>query len=75
MGSTPNLDKGESIKAEVLQVKFNIMKQAVTSSLKVNLKCMGRKTASLLDSGSMVSLFQQSYFDRNIKPKLGPARG
>ena len=35
---------------------------------------MGRM-ASLLDSRSMVSLVQQSYFDQNIKPKLGPARG
>ena len=31
--------------------------------------------ASLLDSGSMVSLVQQSYFDQSIKQKLGPARG
>ena len=29
---------------------------------------------SLLNSGSMVSLGQQSYFDRNIQPKQGPAR-
>ena len=56
------------------------MKQAVASSLRVNLECMGKKLQSLLDSGSMFSLVQQSYFDipyfyRNIKPKLGPARG
>ena len=31
--------------------------------------------ASLIDSGSMVSLVQQSYSDRNIKQNLGPARG
>ena len=30
--------------------------------------------ASLLDSGSMVSLVQQSYFDQNIQPKLGPPK-
>ena len=36
---------------------------------------MGKRLASLLDSGSMVSLVQQCYFDQNIKPKLGPTRG
>ena len=70
-----NLDKGKKINTEALQVKFEIMKQAVASSLKVNLECMGKRLASLLDSGSMVSLVQQNYFDHNIKPKLGPARG
>ena len=70
-----NLDKGEAIQAEVLQVKYEFMKQAVALSPKVNLECMGNRLASLLDSGSMVSLVQQSYFDQNIKPKLEPARG
>ena len=69
-----NLDKGEAIQAEALQVKYEIMRQAVASSPKVNLECMGKRLASLLDSGSMVSLLQQSYFDQKIKPKLGPAR-
>ena len=70
-----NLDKGGAIQAEVLQVKYKTMKQVVVSSLKVNLECMGKRLASLLDSGSMVSLVQQSYFDQNIKPKLEPASG
>ena len=35
----------------------------------------GEKVGIILDSGSMVSLVQQSYFDQNIKPKLSPARG
>ena len=35
----------------------------------------GGKMASLLESRSMASLVQQSYFDRDIKPKLGPAKG
>ena len=51
------------------------MKQAVASHLRVNLECTQQKVTSLLDSGSMVSLVQQSYFEQNIKPKLGPARG
>ena len=70
-----NSDKGKAIQAEALQVKYKIMKQAVASSPKVNLECMGKRLASLLGSGSMVSLVQQSYFDQNIKPKLGPTRG
>ena len=74
-GSILNLDKGEKINTEALQVKFEIMKQAVASSLRVNLEFMGKRLASLLDSGSMVSLVQQSYFDPNINPKVGPARG
>ena len=69
------LNTGEAIQAEALQVKYDIMRQAVVSSPKVNLEYMGKRLASLLDSGSMVSLVQQSYFDQNIKPKLGPARG
>ena len=35
---------------------------------------MGKRLVSLSASRSMVSLVQQSYFDQNIKPKLGPAR-
>ena len=74
-GSILNLDKGEKINVEALQVKFEIMKEAVASSLRVNLECMGKMLASLLNTKSMVSLVQQIYFDRNIKPKLGPPRG
>ena len=73
--SVLNLDKCELMNAEALQVKFKIMKQAVASNVKVNLECMGKRLASLLDSGSMVSMVQQSYFDQNIKPKLGPTNG
>ena len=50
------------------------MKQAVASSSRVSLECMGKKLVSLLDSRSMVSLDQQSYFDQNIRPNLGSAR-
>ena len=41
-GSILDLDKGKEISTEALQVKFEIMKQAVASSLKVNLECMGK---------------------------------
>ena len=74
-GSSLNSDNGEAIQAETVQVKYEIMRQAVASSPKVNLESMRKRLESLLDSGSMVSLVQQHYFDENIKPKLGPARG
>ena len=51
------------------------MKRAVEKSPKVNLECMGKKIASLFDSKTMVSLVKQRYIDRNIKPKVGPAKG
>ena len=70
-----NSDKGEAVQAEALQIKYEIMRQAVASSPKMNLECMGKRLASLLDSGSVVSQVQQSYFDQSIKPKLGPVRG
>ena len=64
-GSIPNVDSGEKIEAEALQVKFEIMKQAVASILRVNLQCMGRKLASLLDSKSMVSLVQKLFWPKH----------
>ena len=69
-----NSDKGRAIQAEALQVKYEIMRQTVALSSNVNLKCMRKRLTLLLDSGSMVSLVQQSYLNQNIKPKLGPAR-
>ena len=73
-GTMPNVDSGEKIEAKALQVKFEIMKQAEVSSLRVKLECMWKRFASLLDSRSMVSPVQQSYFGQNIKTQLGPAR-
>ena len=72
-GSTPNVESDKKIVA--LQVKLKIMKQTVVSSSRINLECMEKRLTSLLDSGGMVSLVQQSYFNQNIKPKQGPARG
>ena len=36
---------------------------------------MGENMPSLLDSGSIVSLMQQTYFNRYFRPWLGPAEG
>ena len=74
-GTILNLDKGKKINTEALQLKFEIMKQAVASSPNVHLECMGKRLASLLDSVRMVNLVQQSYFGHNIKPELRPAKG
>ena len=70
-----NSDKGEAIQAEPLEAEDEINAQVVALSPKVNLECMGKSMALLLDSGGMVSLVQQSYFDQNSKPKQGPTRG
>ena len=74
-GSILDLDKDKKIEAETLQVKFE--NYEATSGFKGQESTWNAwgKLASLLDSGSMVSLVQQSYFDWNIKPKLEPARG
>ena len=40
--SSLNSDKGKAIQAEALQVKYEIMRQAVAPSPKVNLECMGQ---------------------------------
>ena len=42
---------------------------------KVNITIMGENMPSLLDSGSMVSLTRQTYFNRYFRPQLGPAEG
>ena len=39
-GIITNVDSAEKIEAETFQVKFETMKQAVVSSLRVNLECM-----------------------------------
>ena len=41
----------------------------------VKLKIMAKSVPSLLDSGSMVSLMWQDYFNRYLRPHLGLAEG
>ena len=51
------------------------MKRAVAKCPKVNITIMGQNMPSLLNSGSMVSLMWQTYFNRYFRPQLGPAEG
>ena len=50
--------------------KQQIMQRAVSSCPSVNLKLLGLEMPSLLDSGSMVTLVKEGYFDKYILPKL-----
>ena len=57
----PKLDKTEigpenKVSVKSMQTQFKIMKRAITKCPSVKLKVMGESVASLLDSGSMVSL-------------------
>ena len=66
---------GPEISTKSLQTLFKIMKRAVAKCPKVNITIMGENMSSLLDSGSMVSLMWQTYFNRYFRLQLGPAEG
>ena len=51
------------------------MKQAVAKCPWADFKYFKNTIPSLLDSGSMVSIVRQDYFDHYIKPNIGPAKG
>ena len=70
-----NFTCGPKILANSLQVQLKIMKRAVAKCTKVNITIMGENMPSLLDSRSMVSLMQQTYFNRYFWLWLGPAEG
>ena len=52
------------------ETKMEIMQRAVAKCPKVCFSAHGIQIPSLLDSGSEVTLLQQSYFDQHILPKL-----
>ena len=58
-----------------MQTLFKIMKWAIAKCPSIKLKMMGDLLSSLLDSGSMVSLMWQDYFNRYFRLKLGPVEG
>ena len=66
-GSAPNVDFGENIQAEVLQIKFSIMKQAVAFKPNSQFGMQWEEDGITLRLWKDFSLVQQSYFDRNIK--------
>ena len=70
-----NIVSGQQTSTNSLQTQFKIMKRAVAKCPIVNITIMGENMPSLLDSGSMVSLMQQTYSNRYFRPQLGPAEG
>ena len=66
---------GPKIPAESLKTQFKMMKRAVAKCPEVNITIMGDSMPFLLASSSMVSIMQQTYFNRYFRPHLGPAKG
>ena len=58
-----------------VETKMEIMQQAVAKCPKVCISAHGIQIPSLLDSGSEVTLFWQSYFNKHILPKIKPVMG
>ena len=58
-----------------LETKQFIMQRAMSGYPKVTLDVMGKGVPSLLDSGSMVNLIQEGYFEKNILPLLKASLG
>ena len=57
------------------ETKIEIMQCAVAKCPKVCINAHGIQIPSLLDSGSEVTLLQQSYFEQHILPKIKLATG
>ena len=55
--------------------KLSIMHQAVAPCPEININIKGKSTTSLLDSGSVVTLMNKSYFKEHIEHRLSPSSG
>ena len=55
--------------------KLSIKHQAVAPCPEININIKGKSTTSLLDSGSVVTLMNESYFKEHIKHHLLPSSG
>ena len=55
--------------------KLSIMHQAVAPCPEININIKGKSTTSLLDSGSIVTLMNKSYFKEHIEHRLSPSSG
>ena len=55
--------------------KLSIMHQAVAPCLEININIKGKSTTSLLDSRSVVTLMNESYFREHIEHRLLPSSG
>ena len=58
-----------------LEMKQCIMQRTVSGCPKVTLNVQGKGVPSLLDSGSMVTLIWEGYFEKNILPLLKASSG
>ena len=58
-----------------LETKQRIMQRAMSGCPKVTLDVMGKGVPSFLDSGSMVTLIWEGYFEKNILPLLKSSSG
>ena len=56
--------------SNLAETKMEIMQCEVANCPKVCISAHGIQILSLLDSGSEVTLLQQSYFDQHILPKI-----
>ena len=52
------------------ETKQRILKRAVSQCPSITMEFLGLKVPSLLDSGSMVTLIHEAYFNKNILPLL-----
>ena len=55
--------------------KINIMQQAVAPCPEIVMSIKGKQTRSLLDSGSEVTLVNESYYKEHIEHRLLPSSG
>ena len=58
-----------------LETKQRVMQRAVSGCPMVTLGIQGKGVPSLLDSGSMVTLIWEGYFEKNILPFLKASLG
>ena len=57
------------------ETKQRILNRAVSQCLSISIEILGQKIPSLLDSGSMVMLIREQYFNKNILPLLKKSTG
>ena len=53
------------------ETKQHILQRAVSQCPSITMEFLGLKVPSLLDSGSMVMLIHEAYFNKHILPLLG----
>ena len=57
------------------ETKQQVLNRAVSQCPSITIDILGQKIPSLLDSGSMVTLIREKYFNKNILPLLKKSAG